>query len=479
MKYKCNKSGFCIVLLAAGGLFASCSKDFLDVVPVDRIPKEQFYKTETDLNAAVYGIYSAQKSLYTANEMAVYNLEETRSDNTNQDLGRQAEHKAVDNFSAEAGNTSMDGEWSPAYACINLCNALIDRAPAVDMDDTKKQQFIGEAKFIRAQVYFLLVQDFGGLPMRLHETTSLSGDNDLARSSVDSVYFYIVSDLTAAAQSLPTVYSGSDIGRATSYAANALMGKVELQKGDAAAAIAPLRKVVFSGSPFSLLPNYSDLWKPGNKNTVESIFELQFLPPLNGAPFWNDFAPPSLNVPGGNNGNTSPNTPTKDLIAAYEAGDTRKAASIGFDVNNQPYILKFKDDGVAIGNDANTNFPILRYADAMLLLAEALGEGTEAYGLINEVRARAQLAPISAATSGSFADKLQHERRVELAFECHRWHDLLRLGNATAISIMNANLAEEFPTENITIDAHDLLAPLPLTEVQTNTLATQNPGYVN
>ena len=461
------------------GMLSSCKKDFLDVVPVDRIPKQQFFKNEADMTAAIYGVYSAHKSLYTGSELALYNLEETRSDNTNQDFGRQAEHKAVDNFTVQSGNTSITGMWALAYNVINLCNAVVDRSPGADMDATKKAQIVGEAQFIRAQVYFLLLQDYGPVPLRVHETVSLSGNNDLARASADSMYLQIITDLQTAATNLPPNYTGSDIGRATSFAANALLGKVELQKGDNAAALTALRKVVFPGSPFTLLTNYADLWTPGTKNSSESIFEIQFLPPLNGCPFWNFFAPPSLNVPGGTNGSTSPNTPTQDLINAYEAGDTRLAASIGYDPNNQPYIKKFKDPGVAVGNDANTDFPILRYADAKLLLAEALGETQEAYDQINDVRHRAGLGPISSATPGTFTQKLMHERQVELAFECHRWHDLLRMGQASAISIMNANLAHEFPAGNISIDAHNLLAPVPNTELQTNALVKQNPGYTN
>ena len=134
--------------------------------------------------------------------------------------------------------------------------------------------------------------------------------------------------------------------------------------------------------------------------------------------------------------------------------------------------------GVAVGNDANNNFPVLRYADALLNLAEALGETTESYSLINEVRHRANLGTISSATPGTFTDKLMHERQVEFAFECQRWHDLLRMGKDKAISIMNGNLSREFPGGNISIDEHDLLAPIPFTETQVNTLATQNPGYV-
>ncbi|HVW61341.1 MAG TPA: RagB/SusD family nutrient uptake outer membrane protein [Puia sp.] len=479
IQYKISGIRFGAAALLSIVMLSSCKKDFLDVVPVDRIPKEQFFKNEADMTAAIYGVYSAHKSLYMGSELALYNLEETRSDNTNQNFGRQAEHKAADNFTIQSGNTSVTGMWALAYNCINLCNAVVDRAPGATMDATKKAQIVGEAQFIRAQVYFLLLQDYGGVPLRIHETTSLSGDNNLVRSSPDSVYLQIISDLTAAATNLPASYTGADIGRATSYAAYALLGKVELQKGDNAAAVTALRKVVFPGTPYSLLPNYADIWTPGTKNSPESIFEIQFLPPLNGCMFWNYFAPASLIVPGGNNGSTSPNTPTQDLINAYEPGDKRLAASIDYDPNNVPYIKKFKDPGVAVGNDANTDFPILRFADAKLLLAEALGEGTEAYGLINDVRARAGLGPVSSATPGTFIQKVMHERQVELAFECHRWHDLLRMGEASAISIMNANLAHEFPGGNIKIDAHNLVAPIPNTETQTNTLAKQNPGYTN
>lgn len=466
------------IIILCAVLFSACKKDFLDVVAVDRIPKDQFFKTEADLTAAIYGVYSAQKDMYTSWELAMYNLEETRSDNVHQKFGLQTEHRAIDNFTAESGNTTVTGFWASAYYCIDLCNAVIEKGPGIQMDETRKKQIIAEAQFVRAQVYFKLVNDFGGVPLRLKETISLSGDNNLARSSVAEVYDQIISDLTTAATTLPVNYTGANVGRATSGAAYALLGKAQLQKGDKAAAIQALREVVKPGSIYSLLPEYADLWNPATKNSAESIFEIQFLPPLNGSPFWNFFAPISVGVPGGDNRSTSPNTPTQDLINSYESGDSRLAASIATDGSGRPYIIKFRDPGVKTGNDATNNFPVLRYADAMLMLAEALGESDEAYDLINEVRDRADLGPISAATPGTFIDKLMHERQVELAFECQRWFDLLRLDQAEAISIINANLAHEFPTENLVIDAHDLLAPLPNTEGQTNTLVEQNPGYI-
>lgn len=470
-----QRSFFFISLL----YLSACSKDFLDVVPVDRIPKDEFFKTEEDLVSAINGIYSQQKLVYSSGELPLYNIQESRSDNTSQAFGRQTEHRAVDNFTAEAGNNSYLFNWADTYNCINLCNAVIDRAPAVEMDAGRKTVITGQAYFIRAHMYFNLVKDYGGVPLRLTETTSLSGDNNLGRASGEEVYNQIIADLNIAVGSLPATYSGADVGRATSGAANTLLGKVYLQKGDKAAAVTALRNVVKTGSVYSLLPNYSDLWIPGVKNSAESIFELQFLPPLNGSPFFNYMATPALSVPGGDNGNTGPNTPTSAVMEAYESGDERAAASFAVDGTGRPYIIKFRDPGIKTGNDANINFPILRYADAMLLLAEALGEGAEAYALINEVRSRAGLGSISAATPGSFTQKLLHERQVELAFETQRWHDLLRLMTSEELVMyMNQHLQHEFPNQNLTIDQHDLLNPIPSTEIQTNSLIEQNQGYL-
>lgn len=120
--------------------------------------------------------------------------------------------------------------------------------------------------------------------------------------------------------------------------------------------------------------------------------------------------------------------------------------------------------------ESNHNFPILRYADVLLMLAEADGDTPDAYALINQVRHRAGLGPVSDAT-GTFKDQLLHERRVEFAFENQRWHDLLRFG--VAIPVMNAQLA----SEGITIDQNDLLMPIPSTALAANPKLVQNPGY--
>jgi hypothetical protein len=456
-------------------LFA-CSEDFLDVVPIDRIPKDAFFKSESDLIAAVNGVYVAQRNIFTSGEMPLHHIQESRSDNTHDKFARQNEHRAVDNFTADAGNNFNSWLWRDSYYCINACNTVIDRAPSINMDESLKNRLVGEVKFIRASTYFSLVKDFGGVPLRLDETVSLTGNNNMARAPVEDVYNHIVSDLEFAAVNLPASYEGSNVGRATSGAALGLMGKVELQRGNKSAAETSLRAVVNSNQ-YNLLENYADLWIPNNRNNRESLYEIQHLPPNSGSPYWNYFAPLSLGVPGGNVGNTAPNTPTLDLINAYEAGDERLGASIAFDPGGRPYIIKFKDAGVTAGFDARNNFPVLRYADVLLLLAEAIGESPESYDLINQVRNRAGLGDIDASTSGTFMEKLMHERQVELAFELHRWHDLLRLPSSETISIMNAHLANEFPGQNISIAENDLLNAIPVSELQSNSEIKQNDGY--
>src|SRR6185437_10114941 len=253
-----------ILLFLLFGIIDSCKKSFLQQVPTDVIPTVAFYKTAEDLTGAVNGAYAYQRSIYS--NYFLYNIEEIRSDNTSNKLGAQAEQRAADNFQADQGNYIFGNDWAESYTCINLCNAIINRGPSINMDNTLRDRLIGEAKFIRAQTYFCLVQDYGGVPLRLTESTSLSGDNTLARASVPDVYNSIVGDLVFAATALPKNYTGSDVGRATSGAALGLLGKAYLQEGKKDSAAFYLQQVVRSNE-YQLLPKYADLWAPANKNT--------------------------------------------------------------------------------------------------------------------------------------------------------------------------------------------------------------------
>jgi hypothetical protein len=392
----------------------------------------------------------------------------------------QAERVAPESFSDDAGNLLVLTIYTQMYDIINLCNAIIERAPAATGDAAVIARVVGEAKFLRAATYFQLVQDWGQVSLKTTESVDFSTVIQ-PRAAVSEVYSFIVSELTAAAGALPHSYdgtAGNEKGRATWGAAMGLLGKVQLQQGNNAEAEAALQAVVNSNE-YSLLPVYADLWKPENQNTAESLFEIQYEPAnQTGSPYTSSFIPPAeanaLGIVAG--GNAFAIRPTADMVNEYEAGDERKAASLAIDGTGLPYIIKFLDLQAA-ASGARNNFPVLRYADVLLLLAEAKGESTASYDLINQVRDRAGLGPIDATTPGTFIDKVQHERRVELAFEGHRWHDLLRLPPSEVIDIMSTQLTTQF-ARPVSLASKNLLYPIPIAEIQTsNGIITQNDGY--
>lgn len=467
-----------LTILILSMVFNSCSKDFLDVVPIDRVAKDNFFKTDNDLLIAVNGVYAAQRSLYSDGSFFV--LTEARSDNSTQNVADQAERVAPESFTDDAGNLLVLTIYTQLYDIINLCNAIVERAPEATGDQAIIDRVVAETKFLRASCYFQLVKGWGEVPIKITESKDFNNVIQ-PRNSVSEVYSFMVNELTEAASVLPQSYSGSqgqEIGRATWGAAMAMLGKVQLQQGKTAEAASALQAVV-NANIYSLLPNYADLWLPENQNTVESIFEVQFEPAnQTGSPYTSALIPPTeantLGIVAG--GNAFAVRPTADMVNAYESGDERKDASLRIDGGGLPYIVKYLDLSAA-ANGARNNFPVLRYADVLLMLAEAQGESVGSYNLINEVRDRAGLGDIDANTPGSFIEKIQQERRVEFAFEGQRWHDLLRLPTAEIFNIMSTQLTTQFGRQ-IQLSNADLLYAIPIAEIQTSGgIITQNEGY--
>lgn len=276
-----------------------------------------------------------------------------------------------------------------------------------------------------------------------------------------------------------------------------------------------------SGMGYQLLPNYASVFSTANKNSRESIFEVQYLQGAQGGQQSNFiylFLPRTAStamitgVATNNTGIGGWNTPTQDLIDAYEPGDARKDASIGIaegtynasniftisankSVENYtpaagkigvPYIKKYLNPH-STANNTNDNWPIYRYADALLLLAESLNEQhrpAEALPYLNQVRDRAfgvGVSPVTTTDEAELRDIIAHERRVELAFENHRWHDLVRTGKA--IDVMNAHGAALKAAYNyLTADTYQvtqnrLLFPIPQSERELNRDLAQNDGY--
>ena len=450
------------ILLIILLVFVSCSKEFTELAPISERNAENFYNTASDMKVAVNAIYNTLKNNGAYNQ-SYWILHELRSDNTFWDgSGLAQDIVDFDIFNEDSNSLITKEAWKNAYLGISRANIVLNRIEAVSMDATEKNILTGEALFLRSFYYYNLAVLFGNIPLVLTETVSVDEGNNHTQVTASVVYAQIATDLVEAETKLP-VKSTANNGRASKGAAAALLGKVYLTMGESSSAESALRRVL--GYGYSLVDDYSSLWGVENEYNNESIFEVDFQGGLGnqGNSFTNQFhGILSQGVVSGLR-----NIPEQDLIDAYETGDLRFAASIqGVDGTNTGYTTKFGIVNAFNDDDASNNWPVLRYADVLLLLAEALGETNEAYGFINQVRTRAGLASIDQSTPGTFEDKLLHERRIELAFENHRWPDLLRMNRAQSVMTAQGKTT-----------SGRLLYAIPLVELELNSNFTQNSGY--
>ena len=469
-------------LIVTSTLFVSCSDEFTLLAPHSQRNVDNFYQTKTDYETALSGVYDAlqsggaygnQSDIATGGTGGYWMMTEMRSDNTDQGgdvTGLAAAVAQLNEFAETSLSEYTLGAWMGSFQGVARANTLITRIKSADLDNSFKDQVTGEALFVRSLFYYNLAMLFGNIPMPLEEI--LETNPKQTQLTQTQVFTQLVTDLTDAAGKMSG--TRSQFGRASKWSALTLLGRVQLHLGNNSEAASALNQVINSGE-FSLLSNYANLWGPTNENSEESIFEVQFVSGGfgEGSGFTNSFSP-SADLQTGEGGGR--NRPTIDMSRAYETGDLRYKVSmdtlyvLNGDTTYQRHVKKYESNPFS-NFDADNNFIVFRYADVLLMAAEALGEGAQAYSYINQIRTRAGLSDISASTPGSFEDKLLQERRVELAFENHRWYDLLRFG--TAVSTMNAQFAQQ--GFSITINENNLLFPIPQREVDLG--LTQNPGY--
>ncbi|MEK7718596.1 MAG: RagB/SusD family nutrient uptake outer membrane protein [Bacteroidota bacterium] len=480
-------------------IFSSCS--FLDENPTDRLVVDNFYSSAKDAQGAVDATYAQLNSLY---NRLMYMLCDLPSDDHKNGLGMPNPFlQNLEFLRIDSQNTFVKDMWTNCYAGISRANAAIENIPKITMDATLKNRLIGEAKFLRALYYFNLVRFFGDVPL----ITKLETINDAMgpRISKDKVYQQIIDDLTFAEANLPLRkdYSSKDEGRATKGAAKILLGKVYLTKGDFAKAKDKLAEVVESESiyGYGLQPNYADNWNPAKEAGIEAVFYLEFKK----APFPNNGAmgldAPKYSIPGGNVGVAGSNEadiPTRELYDQFNANDTRRSKNFKFNFTNPvtgkvltssiPLFGKYWLDGVLSSSDCDVNMHVIRYADAILMYAEALnetGDAAKALTQLNRVRTRAfgdANGNFSAMSKDEFRKTVINERRLEFVHEGHRWFDLVRTGTFVQRmkehSAYEARVAEKNKTEIATNvkDAYTLM-PIPQREIDLNSALTQNPGY--
>ncbi|MBC7423132.1 MAG: RagB/SusD family nutrient uptake outer membrane protein [Ferruginibacter sp.] len=513
------KNKFLYITILTAGLL-SCKKDFLNLLPETSLSSASFYKNQTQFNQALVAAYSPLRGIV---HTGIY-MDEMRSDNTfftryNANRGLETSTESIPEFLDDANSSaqpnSPGNRYGNDYSGIAMVNTILNRITTVDIPQGAKDSISGEALFLRAYYYFDLVQHFGGVPLQLTELTA-PAQAFQPRNTVDEVYKQIATDLTTAIPILPTVTSFPQSGRASKGAAKVLLAYAYMSQPTKNYAGAEAQLLDVTKMSYQLLPNYADVFDPNNKNNAESIFEVQYMSDLVSGQ-QSDFAwimiPKTLNseVLTGYHGGTMNifsgwDVPTQEMVASYETGDARLAASIaviegtisgvedytaknlkspvGFvptpGLTNFYMIKKYFHPPYATEFNTPDDFPIFRYSGALLLLAECLvdeNKSGDALPYLNQVRIRANLAPLAAATAGNVANEMRHE----LAFENHRWTDLVRNGKAIEVLTAKGQRLKALygwllPTSfNVTNDK--LIFPLPYREIQINNKLTQNPGY--
>ncbi|TAE48154.1 MAG: RagB/SusD family nutrient uptake outer membrane protein [Bacteroidetes bacterium] len=474
-------------------LLAGCSDRFLDKEPLGVLSSETFFQTEEHAVWATNAVYEHLRS-WEVHVFSYVGLTDIISDDADKgstptDANFLSE---IDNFTFDPGNVAFSTVWTGYYRGIHRANIAIERIPEIDMDPDLKARLIGECKFLRGYFYFNLVRWFGDVPLI---TADLAPDEyEQPRTPSSEVYAQIIKDFEDASAALPkkSGYSSEDLGRATQGAAQGMLARVYLSLGDYPKAASAAVDVIQSGE-YSLYPSYADIFTRAGENSSESLFEVQATALETGGAGsqYNEVQ----GVRGVPNLGWGFNRPSDNLITEYEFRDPRRDATILYvgellpdgsafvednpDIFNERYNQKAWTPAVTGGNGNGAgNIRILRYADILLIAAEALsqtGEVSQALGYLNQVRFRARngltniLPDVTTTDPAQLRDKIWHERRVELAMEQGRWFDLARQGRAAAVL---QGVGKTFVSGK-----HELL-PLPQSEIDlSNDALIQNPGY--
>jgi hypothetical protein len=505
-------------------IMAGCKKD-LDIQNPNEITTQAFWKTATDAQQGINAIYSTEhreglsRWLYF---MTMIRSDEGYSTSPNSDIVNTYDVFNITDFN----DYLITSVYQDDYIGINRANQVLDNVPSIAMDATLKQQLLGEAKFMRGFFYYNLATLYGNVPIMLHSPTVKDYPPTSPR---DSVFARAESDFADAAAVLPTSYDAANIGRVTKGAAYAMLGKTYMQLHKYPEAQAALAWLVTGDGKalYSLMPDYRSNFIETAENNAESVFEWQNAVNPNDThdddtqvgtsdnlnygtsipPF---FAPSPIGFTDGQ----ARRWPVWEFLREKTTGgarDPRLAASFLYDSTDERgpvYTLAYgktwnslglaTDPGVPHNNitevcfrkmlddaamngevfHSGNNYRYVRYADVLLLYAEALnaqGQTAAAYPFVDQVRARAGLAPLSTALPGlnqaDFLTQLKHERITELTGEGHRFEDLARWGDlGPGLATRDAGFAN-FKT------GKDELLPIPQYDLDVNPNLKQNPGY--
>lgn len=456
------------LILSTAFLSVSCTDSFFDLEPSSSVPTDKVYKTAEDFNVAVIGCYSklqTQVNFFT--ECCEY-----RSDNlylSAPTTGTQDRYD-IDQFSDKPSNGILQNAWANFNNGVYRCNLVLDKIDGADFNETLKKQYKAEALFIRALTYFNMYRLWGGIPMT-DKVVTVAEALKIGRSSDQQVYDFLVGDLNQVINEnmLPSSYISADMGRVTSGAAMALLGKIYLTFHKWTEARNVLSQLV---GRYSLMTTPEQVFDVNNKMNDEIIFAVRFNKDVEGEGHGYWFSIINL---------TDDTNQTKSLKECYKDGDKRKNLITYVKVEDKVCVMnKFKDVKSATYNTVGNDQIILRYADVLLMYAEALNEisysnlqNSEAMVALNAVHTRAGLSPLQITElpdQDSFRKAIMLERQQEFPYEGQRWFDLVRMGGAK----------EAMKAEGHIIQDYQFLYPIPKTELEriNNTeLLWQNTGY--
>ncbi len=517
-----------IALVAALGAGVACSDNFLTEVPSDFVAPENFYRNATDALSALTAAYATfvdQQSPLSNSDYLGRNLTmliEYPTEVATSRLSAANERSLIGNYNTQFSSSHpyLETVWQAAYSGINRANAVIDHVPAINMDPTRRDQIVAEAKFLRSVHYYWLAGLFGGVPLKLTSTQTIEGST-LSRASAADTYAQIEKDLTEAAAVLPVSWPSSDFGRATKGAALTLLGKAYLQSAatgagtaaDYQSAIDAFHQVQTLG--YTLDPNYASLFDGSNEKSKEIIWSIQNVRIIGSGGYLSQWFAPITDPPIYQTGAQNQFQAERPFYDSYNPSDIRKAGTWLTSFTNAgktvtwawtsgiqnksnygstgPVPRKYLDLNAPANGAEEPDYDILRYADVLLSLAEAIdattGPNAEAYAAVNAVRARAKVPALTAGLSqAAFKDSVFLERRYEFALEGHGVFDNRRNwpwakarveANMALISTLNKS---PFTSSVEKFDARPIpdkwkLYPIPVHACELNAELTQNPGW--
>lgn len=480
-------------------LLASCVS--LDEKPESSQVTSNFYRNASEAEAAVNAIYNA---LVTDGDDASENLVlyhglfqpvlDAATDDYAPGPKVTGTHLiAIGNLVLDPSNPRFLQLWRESYDLINRANVAIDHILEINdesLSDELKARYINEAKFLRALNYFNLVRIFGGVPILLHETSTLDDEHlYVSRATEDEVYDQIIKDLKDA-ESLPapSAYSAADAGRATGGSAKGILAKVYLTRQDWSNAAQKAKELIDLGW-YDLFEDFSDVFSLDHKNGKEHLFSVSMKGNANFRGNILAYRAATYEVPGVLGNYTDMLHTAGGLYESFDKNDKRLPVTFVTEMvsptNGKHYTLsaphfnKYYDETV-IGNQGQSSkdIPVLRYADVLLMYAEAINElngpTSEAYQYIDKVRARAGISLLADIAPGlskdAFRDSVFQERRHEFVYEQQRWFDLTRRGADYYVKTLHA-------AGKTGAEAKHIHFPIPLRETEINPNLKQSPEW--